>query len=190
LKKYEKDNNFSLICIIVVGLIIASGLETISLRTNRDLTEELPITYDNYAGLGWQGEYLPAKTYYHLDYYNVRGNDIIIKSGNCNINKNFDNAPKLEFTVENIKEETTIELPRLFYYGYELKNIDTGEQISLIENENGFIEAKIDKNGVYQLDYKGLPIINAYKIDLIIIIILIVVFFIIKRTYKNKERKK
>ena len=45
-----------------------------------------------------------------------------------------------------------LELPRLYYMGYQLKK--GSEEIPLEQSENGFLQATIQKNGRYVLTYK------------------------------------
>ena len=111
------------------------------------------INVDNieyFYGLGWQEEYLPVKTYENKDYYENRGNDIIIKEGNGKVEIKEDVIPKLVF---EISDSSTVEFPRLYYIGYTLKD-SNNKKISVYENSNGFIEAKVEK-GLYILDYTG-----------------------------------
>ena len=57
----------------------------------------------------------------------------------------------LEFKINNVPTE--IELPRIYYLGYVLKNKE--ENIKIYQNKRGLIGAKIKKKGTYQLIYKG-----------------------------------
>lgn len=65
-----------------------------------------------------------------------------------------DDVPNLVFQVNNISEETVIELPRLYYPGYTLYCDD--KRVDIYENGNGFIEVKIKSNGKYILKYSAI----------------------------------
>lgn len=110
------------------------------------------------VSLGWQKEYLPVKTYENIDYYNNRSNDIIIKDNSCDVNIILNEVPSLEFSVSG---ECTLEFPRLHYTGYSLKN-ENGNKYEIYENENGFIEVKVN-SGTYYLDYTGTTLDNVCK---------------------------
>lgn len=192
LKMYENDKYFSVICMVVVGLFLASGLETISWHYEKNIGEEKNINPSNY-GMGFQKEYLPVNTLENIEYFNKRNQNILIESGNANIEITLNKTPDLQFNVYEIKGDTVIELPRLFYYGYTLTNKTTGEIIELLENENGFVSAKIQEEGNYTLKYTGIDFINIYKRALLIGAILILIYILVmKCILRNKfiKRKK
>lgn len=58
-----------------------------------------------------------------------------------------------------------IELPRVYYLGYKLEN--SGEEIYLQESENGLLEAKINKDGIYTLRYQKTMIMKISNITTI-----------------------
>ena len=119
------------------------------------------------AIMGWQAEYLPQKTLNYrnkllsdniellLDERKYHQNDYKIQSSkNIKIKIIEDNNKTLKFKLKNIKEKTTINIPRTYYLGYEL--IDNHkEKYPLKEGKNGFLETSIYKNGTYTLKYKG-----------------------------------
>ncbi len=125
-------------------------------------------------GMGWQKEYLPLNTYQNIDYFNSRNNEVILKDGNAEIGDYEDNLPNLTFKAENVSN-ATLELPRLYYLGYQIKAIyDTSEEeIPYYENDNGFIEINLEKSAIIVVEYTGTKI---NQIGNIISILSILVF--------------
>jgi len=122
------------------------------LNQHQNILNLSSIDYSN--GLGWQQEYLPVRISDDWDYYNARGSDIELIDGVGKIEIISDNVPKLEFKVET-KSSVIIELPRIYYLGYTLKN--NNKTYELYESEKGFIETKVE-SGTYKLEYTGTKI--------------------------------
>lgn len=104
-------------------------------------------------GEGFQSEYMPVKLYDNIEYYENRKDGIINMTNNLatiNITKN--EVPRLEFSVQT-EGNVIIELPRIYYIGYTLKDTNNKEY-KLYENNNGFIQTEIS-SGKYILDYTG-----------------------------------
>ena len=97
----------------------------------------------------------------NIDYFNNRNNDIIIKSGTGEIIKTVDNVPDLTFEV-NTSETIVIELPRIYYMGYQLE--ENGQKIELTESDNGFLQATIQQSGTYTLTYEKTTIMKLANI--------------------------
>ncbi len=100
------------------------------------------------VAMGWQKEYLPVNTYEYLDYFNTRNNEILVIEGQ--VYTIINETPYLKFVVN---EKSTIELPRLYYYGYSLTD-ENKNKYEINENEKGFIEVTLEP-GIYELDYTG-----------------------------------
>jgi hypothetical protein len=134
-------------CILIAAFCIFTQEFSYITTANYDLSD---------IGMGWQKEYLPVNTNDNLDYFNNRSDEVLVKSGNATINVLENNTPYLKFSVET-DNNTTLELPRLYYIGYEIKAIyeDSEEILEYQENDNGFIEININKNAIIEVDYKG-----------------------------------
>lgn len=150
LKKIENNKYFSMICILI-GVISLVGSYYNTYHVQEEKVNKNQINYN--LGMGNQEEYLPANVVNNYDHYQNRSQDIEIISGKGNITIINNNVPNLKFEVKDIERNVIIELPRLYYLGYVLKNEQT--EIELKENQNGFLEAKINVNGIYNLEYKG-----------------------------------
>jgi uncharacterized membrane protein YfhO len=132
-------------------------------------------------GMGWQKEYLSVNAFDNLDYLENRDN-LIKCSTECNIDDE-SNYPNIDFTVNG---DSIIELPRLYYLGYTLKNSDK-EIINIYENDKGFIGANVS-SGSYTLKYTGTILDNiASRVSLLTI--LLYIFYIIYRKNKCKGVK-
>ena len=128
----------------VMSYVICGILVLLSQALLHSFSNEV-IDIDNLdfkSGEGFQHEYFPNKLYDNYDHYENKSiDDIEIIS---------DSTPKLEFKV-NTNSVTAIELPRIYYYGYTLKD-ENGKKYKLSESEYGFIEANLS-SGIYTLDY-------------------------------------
>lgn len=153
LKLFKTDiSPYICICLIIVSFPIL----------NQESSEILKLSFDYSYGLGYQEEYLPVNTYKNKDYYLNRGNDVIVKDGTCDIIIMNNQIDQIEFKVSG---SCIIELPRLYYVGYTLKQ--DNDLVNIYENENGFIESSLD-TGIYNLKFTGTLIDKICKIVSII----------------------
>lgn len=146
-KKYQK-----IIACLIIVLIIFFGYATIP---RENLTT---VFHPSKMHMGNQYEYLPINTKNNLSYFNSRNQDIIIKEGNANINITKNNTPYLKSEIALISNSIKVELPRLYYLGYEIIMKDekgNKNAIKYYENEFGFIELELTKSGILEVNYKG-----------------------------------
>ena len=184
---------------ICLGIIVIFNMFTASYS----YMPEMFIDYDvssvdmSHFGMGWEKEYLPVRTTKNLDYFYNRGNEVVIRRGNADIETINDNTPDLDFRVTNNNEAIVVELPRIYYIGYNISFTDENNQTKELQfymNENGFIDVRIIGNGVVKVTYTGSETEKiANKISLITIIA-IVVYIVIDRiryiVFKNKNMGK
>lgn len=190
LLNFKKENYFNILCIILTIILISFGMSNINYNSNKNLnTGKLEFDPYSNSGMGSSQEYLPTKTKENMDYYNERTDEVIsLNNKDMKIEKGYDKTPKLEFEVKDINKSTQIELPRLFYYGYELKNTTTGDKIALYESDHGFLQADIATNGIYGLEYKGLGVVKVLNIIKIITLIGIIIFLVVKKKQIKRVR--
>ena len=155
--KAFKTKKFKMIMLIII--MIFNGY-TVYNAYNFNMINEINIQDINLSerGMGWEREYLPIVTENDLDYFENRNQEILIKEGNAEITILENDTPSLKATIENCSVETTIELPRIYYLGYDAKILDdNGNEIKLelYMNDKGFIETKISSNGTLILKYAG-----------------------------------
>lgn len=134
--------------------------------------------------MGCQNEYLPTKTLDNIDYFNNRNQDILVKEGITQISMITNETPYLKAEITLESNNATIELPRLYYLGYDITLATDDkrvEKITYYENENGFIELKINHSGILEISYKG-TIANKISNYISIFTIIICIFILIKKT--------
>ena len=87
-------------------------------------------------------EYLPSKAFDNLEYIKNRKNNVYIISGNAIISNEQKQGTNMTFDVSNVEENTVIELPYIYYLGYNIKITNNyGEIIkaNVFESNNGFV---------------------------------------------------
>ena len=155
-------------------IILALLFNTSSPRGLLDLNN---INYER--GMGWQLEYLPVNAYNNWDDLKNAQYEIQTTNGTSSIIS--DTTSKLVFSIDN---DSKVILPRLYYFGYYLR--DSNNNIMPInESSEGLIEANLTK-GEYTLSYESSRGVRYGKILSIIMIILFGLFIVIK---KDREKK-
>ena len=122
-------------------------------------------------------EYLPSKAFNNLDYIKNRENRVYVLNGNAVIENEEKDGANMEFTVSNIKENTVIELPYIFYLGYKVEiTNEAGEtlKIDTFESDNGFVAVNLPiTTEKVTVEYEGTMLMRiTYLISLVGIIIL------------------
>jgi hypothetical protein len=192
-KGNKKLKNVSIFILVIIMII--EGINNIYYYGDKKYKDtEINSIYV----MGWQLEYLPISTKKCddfgencFDYLISRDNDIIINGDDVADVEIVDNSnfPNMIFKVNNIKKSVKLELPRIYYLGYEVKN-ENGKKVEVYENNNGFLEVKIKDNGKYYLKYTGTFYDKFAKfIRNITLIVLGIVLIIRKwREVKNEKR--
>lgn len=170
--------NINKLIIMFSSLLIITNIPFISSMMKNEFTIPVVIDYNN--GMGHSKEYLPTNTYENIDYFENRSFEI--KCHNCNTKITKNTSKELIFEITS-NDEQIIEIPRLYYYGYKLKDSEN-KNMKFYENENGFIEF-VGNSNTYTLTYTT-PI--AYKITTIISIITLL-GIITYTVYKKKSSK-
>lgn len=121
------------------------------------------ITENNYdipdIGMGWQKEYLPTNAKENIEYLKGRSDEVLVIDGTASVEEIINDTPYLQFRVTNVSN-CTLELPRLYYIGYEIiaKNSEEEKHLTYSENENGFIEIKVEEDSIIEMKYTGTKI--------------------------------
>lgn len=114
-------------------------------------------------------EYLPSRAFEHLDYIKTREDKTYILNGKANITYQEKNGTNMFLTIEEAENNTILELPYIYYSGYEVIMKTNSEKIKLpvTESENGFIQVKLE-NGMQRADitvkYRGTGIMKASRV--------------------------
>ncbi len=141
-------------------------------------------------GMGWQEEYLPMKTKNNIDYFNNRGDEIIVINGKATLEIIKNETPNLTFKITDVKN-AKLELPRLYYLGYTINVINEKDEKSNIdyqENQNGFIEIEVDQNGTYELIYTGTILDRMSNKVSLITILGFIIYLLVGEVKKNEKR--
>ena len=151
--KFKNKKNVKLLSIPFLIIYILSCLYSLSFVKNLDFKDidnshytEKEIIDTNYKVSRYSSflEYWPQKAIDSIDYVANYDNKIHILSGNAMIsNENKENGI-LTFDINNISDNTTLEVPFLFYKGYvvKYKSYDSDE-VSIIkcnESEHGLVQ--------------------------------------------------
>lgn len=167
--------------VLLILLFASFSLIEIHYRCENEFIHTNEETVVSGAAMGWQHEYLPENAFKNEEYYENRSHDVIVKSGGVATILE-DNVPKLIFEAS---ENSILELPRLYYIGYVLKN-QNGEVVPIYENENGLIEVEIKKDDVYTLDFFGTTYDRIANIVSIVSLILCSISYIV--FWQKKKR--
>ena len=168
--------------LIVIGLVV-SGFASIHFAS------ATPVDLGNIEyvyGMGWQREYLPVNVETNKDYFDMRDNSIHFMEGNGSAIIIENKVPYLKFQLDT-EDVSSVELPRIFYFGYVLKDQD-GKEYPVFENGNGFVEANLP-SGTYTMDFEGSL---AYKICFCISMttfILILLYVFGQRIFKFRQKR-
>lgn len=171
--KIKFDYRIINILIIFMAMLFDVGFYS---KSSVDLEN---IDYE--LGMGWQKEYLPVKTYENLDYFENREYKII------GIEESKIISDKMEELVFEVSSNGTVELPRLYYLGYVLRN-ENNDKVVIYETENGFVGCDVDK-GTYTLTYERTIYVKVARcVSLVSIIIFFGYFGLdVKKLYKKRN---
>lgn len=104
-------------------------------------------------------EYWPQKAIDSIEEIVNRDNQVSLLSGKATITNETKKNGILNFTIENVTENTTLELPYLFYKGYEIiytpGNSANKIKLEATESQKGLVEIQLDSSvkGNIQVEY-------------------------------------
>ncbi len=190
--KNKINKDYAIAVFIAINIIFSLfSIKTYNVDSNS--MEIVEKRVDTYAGAGFQMEYLPTNAYDDLKYLENRGNEVLIQnSSKAVINMGINEVPYLEAVVINNNEETIVELPRLYYLGYEIEyvyNNGNKEELNYYENENGLIEIVLPKeNGKIVVRYTNTLLTNV-SIVISLLTLTVIIYILIKRKVKETKYK-
>ena len=203
LKKIFKNKENGLIFIIIpialLSLLYAYSLDYKDYTVKKDDNESIEFINNNINNIVYMNinrEYMPSKTYIAL-YKNqerVKGDNVFILEGEALIESENKNELIYDIKLSDIKENTSIEVPFLFYKGYNayIENDKNGKRdIDVKESDYGFLKIDIPKeyeNGMIKVEYKT-P--SSYYVVYIISFITLIgfVIYIVLSNVKIKNKK-
>lgn len=136
-------------------------------------------------------EYLPQKAYSNLNYIKTRNKNAIVISGKADINDEEKNGTQMSFEVDNIQDTVTIELPYIYYLGYNATLTDEKGDISQLEikeSDKGFCMVKVANidNGTINISYTGTVLMKISYVSTFAGIILAIWYILTK--YKSSDK--
>ena len=178
IKIFESNQKKYILSVVIILLLIFNYSYTTKLD-NKKAPREYFNSNSNEI-YSWQKEYLPQETIkFQLNL--ISKEEIFKMNPNIKVLKN--EVPNLIFQLTS-SEKIELELPRIYYLGYELKN-DNNQKIILRKSQNGLLEATLKQSGTYYLNYKGTLI---WKISRIVSLFSIIIM--IKIIYHPEKKKK
>lgn len=186
----KKFNGKDVVIISAISIIYVSALSgmipynnEIKNIENIELGKISGSEYETVAGTA-KAEYLPVKAYKNRFYIATRDDNIYTLEGKAVIENESKNGTHYTANIRTFEEEYTIlELPYIYYPGYEVR-LD-GMICQSFETENGFLGIVLgnDDSAELEVNYKGTL---TMKISIIISVIssIILVIYIWKKTLK------
>ena len=166
--------------------LIAAVIQAFMIMNNASIMQ-IHLNYIDFSTKGAaQYQYIPVNAFENQNYFLNRNDKVKIKSGQAKIKIIENNTPYLKFKVST-KEKVTIEIPRFFYFGYDivLDNGKNKESLTYKENKKGFIELTVPHSGTVTVEYNGT---RGYKLSMImfwIAAIVSVIYLIKNKPLKN-----
>ena len=162
-----KNKNLKIIIyiliIVILGLFTIKKLETYK-NENGYLDKEYEQTIIESPRIHYfsvNRDYMPLKALVkQRDYLLIRTNETYVLGGNANIVNEYKNGLYMEISIKEAEKGTELELPYLYYPGYEiiLTEKENTLNIETTESENGFVKITIPKsinNAKITVQYKG-----------------------------------
>lgn len=178
-----------LILSYITPLIFANTFDS-GLKEDRYIGED-EINCTTHFSIATVGlEYLPNNAYENIEYVHNRSQNVIVINGNIEIIEQVKNGSNMNIKFLNGNETASIELPYIYYPGYEIK-VD-GKKVNYYESENGFIELDVSKNadGEIAVKYTGTKLARITWIISLLSLILFIVYNIVLCLKYHKYRKK
>lgn len=190
--------------IVTIAVIVFSGFYALHFISNLDyqVKDNAYFEEPEVIDYSWQVsryssylEYWPQKAINNFDYTMNRENKSIITSGEATISNENKVNGVLDFDISNVKENTVVELPYLYYKGYVVtytpldSSNSTTKTLEVTESNNGFIQVNLDEemNGHINVEYHATTL---HKICMVISLVTIVgyIIYLIVVHFKGKHK--
>lgn len=158
-KKWIKYGIISLIILISSGyaLTFTKNIEYKVADNNLFLEEEIIDTKNHVSRYSSFLEYWPQKAIKNIDYINRRDQKVLITDGEAKISNESKVNGVLDFDIDNVYDDTTLELPYLYYKGYVVRFTDNNgnkKVIDCYENEMGLVSIKLKSGDTGHIEVK------------------------------------
>ena len=215
IEKISKKETINIIlAVFSIAIITFLGIHTVSkfIQRDKERSEEkytlegytrsatVDETYENsimenkkISHMSINREYLPVKALVLQHTYMMeRENKIYVLSGNASIYDEYKDNIRLTAKIENLEENTILELPYLYYPGYKITVQDESGKIMELnseESENGYLSTRIEgiKNGLIKVEYIGSQITKiSYILSMISIVAFAIYIYLYIKIYSKK----
>ena len=192
-----KNIKYKDIAIVIILLTLLSSLfiSHIHFADNIDENRLWPavrVTKDTgrvHAGCA-SFEYLPCKAFENRSYIETRSDEVVVLEGNAKIENQSKENTNLTCKISYVLEETKLELPYIYYLGYEVTLEQNGETIKLdtYETDKGFVGVTIPvlEEGIINVSYEGTFIMKMSRL-ISILGIIIFIGYVIKNKKSNND---
>lgn len=187
-----EENKYSLLLVILTFSFVFIYMIGSQTRFAKYLNVEFDfknqtLTQENNFGdisnsLGYSHEYLPKTL--DVETLKNRGKGVLVSEGSADISDLNIKTDKLNANIQTNSQDTTLELPYIYYKGYNIK-VD-GKTTSYEISDTGFIKININGVGKHKIstNYTGTILYNSCNIVAIIVLVGSV-FAIIKNRAKD-----
>lgn len=170
-KKFELKEVFIVLAVtMLLTCPYTSYVRTLQNFDESILWPSVPVTEQTgrvHAGCA-SFEYLPCKAFENRKYIENRSNQAVVLSGTAQIENEQKNGSQMSFDINYVLEETQIELPYIYYLGYNvILTVDEKTQkLKTFETDNGFVGVQVPilENGKIDVKYTGTAIMNFSKL--------------------------
>lgn len=187
---FNKLDTKNIFILMIIIFIYISPLINLT-RNNPNISDidfnNTKITQENFQVSSDRAfnEYLPVNAFKNPEYVINRNNKVKVLSGDIEINTEKNDMGKYTIRVDS-SGSSQIELPSLFYVGWNAKIINGSENIKIntFETENGFVGLEIPDQfkGTINVQFSGTKYTKiAYLISLISILLFIIYIWKSKR---------
>ena len=131
-------------------------------------------------------EYLPSKAFKNLDYIKQRENKTYVIEGKAVIKEEQKDGTNMQIYILNIDENTILELPYIYYLGYNVNIENDGEisNLQIQESEKGFVQVKINQKideAKITVSYTGTKIMKISAIISFVFLTILLVVYALQR---------
>lgn len=195
---FSKSRNLLPIAFMSVFVLVSCAYYSTLVQHDFELNYDATSYDAAYYGLGWGHEYLPERA--NLTTAGTvsnsgtpssemalgrRGGGVIVENGAtvATITKNETLA--LEATVGGAVFPATIELPRLYYLGYDIEFTNAAgatTKLDYSESERGMVEVVVPSAGTIKANYRGTTLVQVLKIVSGVTILILIFYLIIPKS--------
>lgn len=186
-----KDIILISVLLMILTLFYIPHLHYIDKLDENVLWPAVPVTENTgrvHAGCA-SFEYLPSKAFESRYYIETRNNEVILLEGNAQIENQKKENTNLSCHLSYVLEETKLELPYIYYLGYDVTLKTANEKIKLqtYETENGFVGITIPimEEGNLEVCYSGTLFMKISSIVSILGVCSFIALIIIRLNGKN-----